>query len=291
MAQTNQRQHPTPHSSTSIANAINTDTDSSCSVYQRIEQSDTPIDIKEFKQTPNGINIYSDNLSLQVKRFQPCKADVPFNKSPEVLAQYHEFEKPVIALNNTINEDEFTPEDVALINLSMAIAYYSGEFVPKDDNKAVQYLSKVVDYYQNEKPEWSPLLSYMVTSEIVSKKSHLSENNPIRLQHETEAGIGIVSSYLLDKAGHFDTKAMLTYEDIEHFLGVPILPSNEDIKRYITPKLDELTHLANQGSYVATGILAELYEELVDIDPNYTDKAKYWEDKADALPQDDIDWR
>lgn len=57
----------------------------------------------------------------------------------------------------------------------------------------------------------------------------------------------------------------------------------EEVHQLFDLKLEELSHLADQGSYVATSALTKLYNELKAIEPDYAEQAKYWEDRGDTL--------
>ena len=67
-------------------------------------------------------------------------------------------------------------------------------------------------------------------------------------------------------------------------------PTTEEIHQLFDPKIEELTYLAEQGSYVATEVLAEVYQELKAIDSSYAEPAKYWIERYKALPQSDFSW-
>lgn len=298
-------------------------TGSSCDNYtktvKKINQSGMPINLNKFTQTPNGINISSDYLNLQVENFQSCQASEPFSDDQEVIAKYQEYEQRLNAVADKdinelsqfffifddLNEIElaeiksmgkeeenyfknslYMPEPRVIPYLDMATAYYLGEYVPKNDTKALQYLKKVVDYYQSEKPEWSNTLLFILSDHIASSTSDISDNNPIRVQENSE----VATYYLLSQAGHLDTNALLIMEDINQVKSTLDETKIQEIHQLVDPKIDKLIFLANQGSYNATGVLAELYEDLEAIDSTYAEKAKYWQDKYNALPQPEINW-
>lgn len=290
-------------------------TANSCDVYKLIEQADKPIALSEFKQTPNGINVYSDNLTLQVANFQFCKANQPFSDNKQAIAEFMELEhilssladKPIAdfpSMNSLSREQlehaetkdpyyqpPYYQEQLVELYLQAALAQYMGEYVAKDDRKAIGYLSKVVDYYQQVEPEWSTLLSYNVSTNLVRENDRISQTNPITLQHKTDTGLGIVSTVLLSEAGHLDTKAMLILEKLDQWGKAPIPPSQAEIERYLQPVLPELTRHAEQGSYIATAGLAEIYTELASTDSRYKKEADYWQLALKRIPQAEIDWR
>lgn len=288
---------------------------SSCDIYNDIEQSSMPIDLSNITQTPNGIKTHSNDLNFQVENFQPCKASNPFSSDKKAIALYQQLEHDLDKIAEIIirdvpegfskfkglaNEDldqiiqnvqlvkqqKHNPDKFMNIYIYMAIYRYLGEFVPKDDAKAVQYMSYVVDYYQSFSPnDVSPLLNYMVAVAIIEKQRNISDNNPINLQHETEISIKAVTAYLLSKAGHLDTKAILVKSYISRMDETLDNPTVEMIHQLFDPKLKELEHLSEQGSYVATNELTELYEGLKTIDLDYAEQARRWEDRVDTLPQ------
>lgn len=297
-----------------------TDSSSSCDIYNDIEQSDTPIDLNNVTQTPNGIEVYSNDLDLQVEDFKPCKASKPFSSDKEAITLYQQLEHDLdkIAeiiirdvpegfsqykgLNNEeldqiiqnvqpVKQKKHNPDEFINIYIYMAVHRYLGEFLPKDDAKAVQYMSYVVDYYQSFSPnDVSPLLNYMVAVAITEKQRNISDNNPINLQHETENSVEAVTAYLLSKAGHLDTKAILVKSYINRMDETLDNSTVEVIHQLFDPKIEELEHLSKQGSYVATNELKELYEGLKTIDLDYAEQARRWEDRIDTLPQPDTSW-
>lgn len=316
---------PSNLSSNSLNNRSNVTNDSeqslsSCDIYNEIEQSDTPIDLSDITETPNGIKKYTNDLNLQVESFQPCKANKPFSGDKEATTHYQKLEQDFDKVTQAIMRDlpdgfsqykELTTEDFDQIfqkaldvkesvyepdwfinvYIYLAVNRYLGEFVPKDDAKAVQYLTYVVDYYQSLHPnELSPALNYMVAIAIMEKQKLVSDNNPIKLQSDDKDGVEAATAYLLSKAGHLDTKALLIIDYMDRVGSTLENPTQEEIHQLFDAKLEELTYLAEQGSYVATEALAEVYEELTAIDPSYTELAKYWNDRNKALPQSDIDW-
>lgn len=288
-------------------------TANSCDVYKLIEQADKPIALSEFKQTPNGINVYSDNLTLQVANFQFCKANQPFSDNKQAIAEFMELEqtlteiveKPITnypklehlsreqteKLEQNQGASVYYQEQVVELYLHAAFAHYMGEYVAKDDKKAIYYMSKVVDYYQQQQPEWSTMLSYIIGTKLFREDGYASPNNPITLQHKTETGLGIVSTVLLSEAGHLDTKAMLILETLDQWGNTPIAPSQAEIEHYLQPVLPELTRHAEQGSYIATAGLAEIYTELASTDSRYKKEADYWQLAFKRIPQAEIDWR
>lgn len=295
----------------------------SCDIYSKnakqVIQSDTPIDLNELKQTPNGININSDNLNRQVENFQLCQFSEPFSNDQEVIAKYQEYEQRLNAvadkdiselsqfffifddlngielaeMKSMGKEEEayfenslYTAEPRVTPYVDMATAYYLGEYVPKNNAKALQYLSKVVDYYQSKKPEWSGSLLFILSNHIDSSTKDISDDNPMRMQENSE----VTTKYLLSQTGHLDTKALLIMEDIDQARSTLNETKIQEIHQLVDPKFDKLAFLADQGSYTATGILAELYEDLKAVDSAYAEKAKYWQDKYNALPQSEIKW-
>lgn len=287
-------------------------TANSCDVYKLIEQADKSLALSEFKQTPNGINIYSDNLGLQVANFQLCKANKPFGSDKIAIAEYVELEqtlaklaeKPITdypkldhlsrAQMEKLEQNQgvgvYYQEQVVELYLHAAFANYMGEYVAKDDEKAIYYMSKVVDYYQQQQPEWSTMLSYIIGTRLVREDGYASPNNPITLQHKTETGLGIVSAVLLSEAGHLDTQAILILEALDQWGNTPIAPSQADIERNLKPILPKLIHYAEQGSYIATAGLADIYTELAAADNRYKAKADDWQQRLDNIPQAEIDW-
>ena len=302
----------TPNQSFNVSSV--TDSSSSCDIYKHIEQSDTPIDLNNVTQTPNGIEVYSNDLDLQVEDFQPCKANKPFSSDKEAIALYQQLEHDldkiaeiiirdvpegfskykgldneeldqIIKNVQLVKQQKHNPDKFINIYIYMAVYSYLGEFVPKDDAKAVQYMSYVVDYYQSFSPnDVSPLLNYMVAVAITEKQRHISDNNPINLQHETESSVEAVTAYLLSKAGHLDTKAILVKSYISRMNKTLDDSTVDVIHQLFDPKLKELEDLSKQGSYVATNELKELYEGLKTIDLDYAKQARRWEDRVDTLP-------
>ena len=302
----------TPNHSFNVSSV--TDSSSSCDIYKHIEKSDTPIDLNNVTQTPNGIEVHSNDLDLQVEDFQPCKASKPFSSDKEAIALYQQLEHDLDKIAEIIIRDvpegfskykgldneeldqiiknvepvkqkKHDPDKFINIYIYMAVHNYLGEFAPKDDAKAVQYMSYVVDYHQSFSPnDVSPLLNYMVAVAITEKQRHISDNNPINLQHETESSVEAVTAYLLSKAGHLDTKAILVNSYISR-MNKTLNDSTVDvIHQLLDPKLKELEDLSKQGSYVATNELTELYERLKTIDLDYAEQARRWEDRVDTLP-------
>ncbi len=302
----------TPNHSFNVSSV--TDSSSSCDIYKHIEKSDTPIDLNNVTQTPNGIEVHSNNLDLQVEDFQPCKASKPFSSDKEAIALYQQLEHDldkiaeiiirdvpegfskykgldneeldqIIKKVEPVKQKKHDPDKFINIYIYMAVHNYLGEFAPKDDAKAVQYMSYVVDYHQSFSPnDVSPLLNYMVAVAITEKQRHISDNNPINLQHETESSVEAVTAYLLSKAGHLDTKAILVNSYISR-MNKTLNDSTVDvIHQLLDPKLKELEDLSKQGSYVATNELTELYERLKTIDLDYAEQARRWEDRVDTLP-------
>ena len=287
-------------------------TANSCDVYKLIEQADKPIALSEFKQTPNGINVYSDNLTLQVANFQFCKANQPFSDNKQAIAEFMELEqtlteiveKPITnypklehlsreqteKLEQNQGASVYYQEQVVELYLHAAFAHYMGEYVAKDDKKAIYYMSKVVDYYQQQQPEWSTMLSYIIGTKLVREDGYASPNNPITLQHKTETGLGIVTTVLLSEAGHLDTKAMLLFEEYEYWRSPPIPPSKIELDQYLQPILIELKNYAKQGSYTAIEKLEKIYTGLVYIDKRYEKEAKYWQLELEKIPQAEINW-
>lgn len=302
----------TPNQSFNISSV--TDSSSSCDIYNDIEQSDIPIDLNNVTQTPNGIEVYSNDLDLQVEDFQPCKASKPFSSDKEAIALYQQLEHDLDKIAEIIIRDvpegfskykgldneeldqiiknvepvkqkKHDPDKFINIYIYMAVHSYLGEFVPKDDAKAVQYMSYVVDYHQSFSPnDVSPLLNYMVAVAITEKQRHTSDNNPINLQHETESSVEAVTAYLLSKAGHLDTKAILIKSYISRMNKTLDDSTLDVIHQLFDPKLKELEDLSKQGSYVATNELTELYERLKTIDLDYAEQARRWEARVDTLP-------
>lgn len=300
----------TPNQSFNVSSV--TDSSSSCDIYKHVEQSDTSIDLNNVTQTPNGIEVHSNDLDLQVEDFQPCKASKPFSSDKEAIALYQQLEHDLDKIAEIIIRDvpegfskykgldneeldqiiknvepvkqkKHDPDKFINVYIYMAVHSYLGEFVPKDDAKAVQYMSYVVDYYQSFSPnDVSPLLNYMVAIAIIEKQRHVSDNNPIKLQHETESSVEAVTAYLLSKAGHLDTKAVLVKSYINRIDETLDNPTLEVIHQLFDPKIEELTHLAEQGSYIATNELKELYKGLKTIDLEYAEQAKYWEGRVDT---------
>lgn len=302
----------TPNHSFNVSSV--TDSSSSCDIYKHIEKSDTPIDLNNVTQTPNGIEVHSNDLDLQVEDFQPCKASKPFSSDKEAIALYQQLEHDldkiaeiiirdvpegfskykgldneeldqIIKKVEPVKQKKHDPDKFINIYIYMAVHNYLGEFAPKDDAKAVQYMSYVVDYHQSFSPnDVSPLLNYMVAVAITEKQRHISDNNPINLQHETESSVEAVTAYLLSKAGHLDTKAILVNSYISR-MNKTLNDSTVDvIHQLLDPKLKELEDLSKQGSYVATNELTELYERLKTIDLDYAEQARRWEDRVDTLP-------
>jgi len=302
----------TPNQSFNVSSV--TDSSSSCNIYKHIEQSDTPIDLNNLTQTPNGIEVHSNDLDLQVEDFQPCKASKPFSSDKEAMALYQQLEHDLDKIAEIIIRDvpegfskykgldneeldqiiknvepvkqkKHDPDKFINIYIYMAVYSYLGEFTPKDDAKAVQYMSYVVDYHQSFSPnDVSPLLNYMVAVAITEKQRHISDNNPINLQHETESSVEAVTAYLLSKAGHLDTKAILVKSCISR-MNRKLDDSTVDvIHQLLDPKLKKLEDLSKQGSYVATNELTELYGRLKTIDLDYAEQARRWEDRVDTLP-------
>lgn len=302
----------TPNHSFNVSSV--TDSSSSCDIYKHIEKSDTPIDLNNVTQTPNGIEVHSNDLDLQVEDFQPCKASKPFSSDKEAIALYQQLEHDldkiaeiiirdvpegfskykgldneeldqIIKKVEPVKQKKHDPDKFINIYIYMAVHNYLGEFAPKDDAKAVQYMSYVVDYHQSFSPnDVSPLLNYMVAVAITEKQRHISDNNPINLQHETESSVEAVTAYLLSKAGHLDTKAILVNSFISR-MNKTLNDSTVDvIHQLLDPKLKELEDLSKQGSYVATNELTELYERLKTIDLDYAEQARRWEDRVDTLP-------
>jgi len=312
----------TPNQSFNVSSVTNSSKKniSSCDIYNEIEQSETPIDLNSVTQTPNGIEVHSNDLDIQVEDFQPCKASNPFSSDKEAIALYQQLEHDldkiaeiiirdvpegfskykgldneeldqIIQNAQLVKQQKHNPDKFINTYIYMAVYSYLGEFVPKDDAKAVQYMSYVVDYYQSFSPDdVSPLLNYMVAVAITEKQRHISDNNPINLQHETESSVEAVTAYLLSKAGHLDTKAILVKSYISRINKTLDDSTVEVIHQLLDPKLKELTHLAEQGSYVATNELTELYKGLKTIDLDYAEQARRWEDRADTLPQPDTSW-
>lgn len=284
----------------------------SCDIYKLIEQADKPIALSEFKQTPNGINVYSDNFTLQVANFQLCKANQPFSNDKQAIADFIELEqtlakfaeKPITdypkfdnlnseqmeTLEQNQGDGVYYQEQLIELYLHAAFAHYMGEYVAKNDEKAIYYMSKVVEYYQQQKPEWSTMLSYIVSTRLVREDGYASPNNPITLQHKTETGLGIVSTVLLSEAGHLDSKAMLILDALDQWGNMSIAPSQAEIERYLQPILPELIRYSEQGSYIATAGLAEIYTELAATDNRYKAKAADWQQRLDNTPQAEIDW-
>lgn len=290
-----------------------TDLDS-CDIYTPIEQVDKPIALSEFTHTPNSINIYSGNLTLQVANFQFCRANHPFSDNEKTIAEYVELEHILLPFANTPIADfpsmddssreqlqhaetedpyyrpSYYQEQLVELYLHAALARYMGEYVAKNDIKAIDYLSKVVDYYQQQQPEWSTMLSYIVGTNLVREDDRVSLNNPITLQHKTETGLDIVSAVLLSKAGHLDSKAMLLFEEYEYWRSPPIPPSKTELEQYLQPILIELKDYAGQGSYVATEKLEKIYTGLIYIDKRYEKEAEYWQSELEEIPQVEIRW-
>jgi hypothetical protein len=302
----------TPNPSFNVSSVA--DSSSSCDIYKHIEQSDTPIDLNNLTQTPNGIEVHSNDLDLQVEDFQPCKASKPFSSDKEAIALYQQLEHDLDKIAEIIIRDvpegfskykgldneeldqiiknveqvkqkKHDPDKFINVYIYMAVHSYLGEFVPKDDAKAVQYMSYVVDYHQAFSPnDVSPLLNYMVAVAITEKQRHISDNNPINLQHETESSVEAVTAYLLSKAGHLDTKAILVKSCISRMNKTLDDSTVDVIHQLFDPNLKELEDLSKQGSYVATNELTELYERLKTIDLDYAEQARRWEDRVDTLP-------
>lgn len=281
----------------------------SCDIYKLIEKADKPISLSKFKNAPNGINIYSDNFALEVANFQLCQANYPFSDNEDAISEYAKYEQVLSRLTNKVITDfpkksslsrkqieEFKSEEVyyqeQLVELyfQMSLNYYLGEFVPKNDKKAIQYMSKVVDYFQQNKAGSSIWLDYMVSTGLVRKNRHVSPNNPILLQQETETGLGIVSTALLSKAGHLDSKAVLLLEAFNYWRASPTAPSQIELEQYLQPLLLELTDYAGQGSHKAIEGLEEIYTELASADKRYEQKADYWQQQLENIPQDNTSW-
>lgn len=281
----------------------------SCDIYKNIEQSDKPITLSEFKETPNGIDIYSDNFALQVAKFQLCQTKYPFSKDTDVISQYAKYEQALSRFANKAISDfpkkdslshkqieqfksdgVYYQEQLVELYFQMALNYYIGEFVPKDDNKAIQYMSKVVDYFQQNKANSSIWLDYMVGTGLVRKNRRVSPNNPIILQQETETGLGIVSTALLSKAGHLDSKAVLLLEAFNYWRASHVNSSQKELEQYLQPLISELTGYAELGSYKAIEGLDEIYTELALTDARYEPKANYWQKQSENIPQDNTSW-
>ena len=302
----------TPNPSFNVSSV--TDSSSSCDIYKHVEQSDTSIDLNNVTQTPNGIEVHSNDLDLQVEDFQPCKASKPFSSDKEAIALYqkleHDLDKiaeiiirdvpegfsqykgldneqldQILQNIEPIKEKKYAPDKLINIYIYLAVYRYLGEFLPKDDAKAVQYMSYVIDYHQAFSPnDVSPLLNYMVAVAITEKQRHISDNNPINLQHETESSVEAATAYLLSKAGHLDTKAILVKSCISRMNKTLDDSTVDVIHQLFDPKLKEFEDLSKQGSYVATNELTELYERLKTIDLDYAEQARRWEDRVDTLP-------
>ncbi|WP_201587927.1 hypothetical protein [Psychrobacter jeotgali] len=282
----------------------------SCDIYKIIEQAEKPLELSEFKQTPNGINVYSDNLTLQVANFQLCQATHPFSNNEDAISQYAKYEQTLSRLADRAiidfpNKDSLSreqikqfksdgiyyQEQVVELYFQMALNYYLGEFVPKNDEKTIQYMSKVVDYFQQNKAESIIWLDYMVSTGLVRKNRRLSRNNPITLQHKTETGLGIVSTALLSKAGHLDSKAGLLLETFDYWRSVPTPPSQTELEQYLQPILPALVSYAEQGSYKAIEGLEKIYTELSLFDKRYERKAGYWQQQSENIPQENTSWQ
>lgn len=281
----------------------------SCDIYKLIEQSGKPIALNKFKQTPNGINVYSDDIGLQVANFQLCQASLPFSDNKDVIRQYAQYEQTLSKLGNKAivdfpKEDSLSPKQIKQLEsnggyyqeqlielyLQMALAHYLGEYIPKNDQKAIQYMSKVVDYYQQQRPEWSVWLNFTVNTGLVTENECISPNNPITLQHKTETGLNIVSTAILSKAGHLDSKAIVILEALDNGGNVPITPSQTDIEQHLQSILPKLISYAKQGSYIAAEGLGNIYTELAFTDKRYKEKADYWQQQLKKWPQADINW-
>lgn len=281
----------------------------SCDIYKLIEQTDKPIVLSEFKDTPNGINIYSDNFALQVANFQLCQATLPFSDNEDAISQYAEYEQTLSRLENKAitnfpkkdslsyeqikqfeSDGIYYQEQLVELYIQMALNYYLGEFVPKDDEKAIQYMSKVVDYFQQNKVESPIWLDYIVSTGLVRKNRRVSPNNPITLQHETETGLGIVSTALLSKAGHLDSKAVLLLETYHYWRASLVDPSQTEIEQYLQLSLLQLKDYAAQGSYKAIEGLEKIYAELTLIDKHYAKQASYWQQQSENISQKNTSW-
>lgn len=282
----------------------------SCDIYKLIEKADKPIALSEFKDTPNGINIYSDNFALQVANFQLCQANYPFSDNEDIISEYAKYQQAISRFENqaitdfpkkdSLNHQQieqfksdgvyYYQEQLVEVYFQMALDYYLGEFAPKDDKKAIQYMRKVVDYFQQNKAGSSIWLDYMVSTGLVRKNRRVSPNNPITLQQETETGLGIVSNALLSKAGHLNSKAVLLLEAFNYWRSSSVTPSQKELENYLQPLILELTGYAELGSYKAIEGLDEIYTELALTDKRYEPKANYWQQQSENIPQDNTSW-
>lgn len=169
----------------------------------------------------------------------------------------------LISASNTITQSEAVYGLMQLFG-----AYFSGEYVPKDDYQAMTYLKKLVAYYKRERPEYVEELIFGV---VGSFSDDISKKNPLWDDKDPKQIFK-----LLIKAGSIETEALLLDEDFR------AKNADANCMESLLPKLERL---AQRGSRLAIHMLADSYEDLnFDNSNKYKDKMIYWQKKAEENP-------
>lgn len=148
--------------------------------------------------------------------------------------------------------------------LSLAGTYYFGHYVPKDEPRAVVYLQKIVDYYEQEHPKDTEELYLRVMMAIAS--GVVEDDTTL-----TDEYFNLATSKALIAAGSLDTEALVINADFKNSEGA-----------CFEPLLTKLENLANQGSIYAIDKVDKTYTKLYKDNPEkYNSKMEYWQQRAE----------
>ena len=126
----------------------------------------------------------------------------------------------------------------------LALSYYYGDSVPKDDYQAITYLRKYLDYYRDVAPEQAEniIMGTLLYFGNAPAETSSNDNDSTSESYGTEAAFN-----LLVAAGSLEAEAMLISE----------FHSNDPAcQQDILPRM---TELAEQGSRIAIHQLADTY--------------------------------
>ncbi|PNK59995.1 HEAT repeat domain-containing protein [Psychrobacter sp. FDAARGOS_221] len=178
-----------------------------------------------------------------------------------------------------LGTDSFSLEEATHFLSGLYRAYITGEYIPRDDDEAIIYLSRVIDYWELENPGNISGLAYLVAvySLTDSDDFALLEGNDAVLS-DTDASFDdeLEKSLfaILAKAGSKDAQAVLIKE---------MLKDSDPTCREVL--ISDLIALADKGSPKAIDILADTYEALNNEYPNqYEKQMDYWQQQAKKFP-------
>lgn len=248
----------------------------------------------EYFQTPDKeVIAYNGNLCYDIVNYPLVTYKKAYINDKELLKDFYIRKSAVdtylmdadIAslpkerdIETLINDDikGFALQEQAVESLFLLVwFYYNGEVVPKSDYEAVKYLTKLVDFYQDD-PVKNEVYedSFLNGVLFLGNPSGYSDDNPLSELSENEINVSL--SKLAIAAGSLDMKAECLRQDLNK------LNSWASTKLVLV----ELEKLADKGSRLSVRTLAWKYGELALQDPEkFNEQKQYWQQKESQLPK------